>query len=68
MLDRFSRFLAQVRGLPIILGVTLVILNFILQFFDVDFIRFLSETNLLLHLGVVFGLLGVLLAEALGQW
>jgi hypothetical protein len=68
LLDRLSRFLAQVRGLPIILGVCLVLLNFIFQFFDIDALRFLAETNLLLHLGVVLGLLGVLLAEALGRW
>jgi hypothetical protein len=68
LLDRLSQFLARVRGLPIILGVGLVLLNFIIQFFDVDVLRFLAETNLLLHLGIVLGLLGVLLAEALGHW
>lgn len=68
LLDIFSRFLAQVRGLPIILGVSLVILNFVFQFFDIGVLRFFAETDLLLHLGVVLGLLGVLLAEALGRW
>jgi len=68
LLDRLSQFLARVRGLPIILGVGLVLLNFIMQFFDVGVLRFLAETNLLLHLGIVLGLLGVLLAEALGHW
>ena len=68
LLDRLSRFLARVRGLPIILGMCLVILNFVFQFFDGGVMGFLADTNLLLHLGVVLGLLGVLLAEALGRW
>lgn len=68
LLDRLSQLLAQVRGLPIILGVGLVILNFILQFIDIAIIRWLANTNLFLHLGVALGLLGMLLSEALGHW
>jgi hypothetical protein len=40
-----------------------VILNFIVQY--IPSLAFLGDSNLLLHLGVVVGLLGVLLAEAL---
>jgi hypothetical protein len=35
----------------------------VLQFFDLGW---LSTSNLLLHLGIVVGLIGLLLAEALG--
>jgi hypothetical protein len=68
LLDRLSQSLARVRGLPAIVAVGFVIVNYLLQFVDVPVINVLSATNLLLHLGVVVGLLGVLLAEALGSW
>ena len=62
-LDRLSAFIARYKGLPTMVAVLLVILNFVLQFFDLGW---LSSSNLLLHLGIVVGLIGVLLAEALG--
>ena len=68
LLDRISQSLAQVRGLPIIVAVGLVIVNYLLQFLDVPVINVLAATDLFLHLGVVIGLVGVLLAEALGSW
>jgi len=39
------------------------VLNFVLQFFNLGWV---STSNLLLHLGIVVGLIGLLLAEALG--
>jgi hypothetical protein len=45
------------------LAVLLVLVNFVLQFFNLGW---LSESNLLLHLGIIIGLIGLLLAEALG--
>lgn len=68
ILDRFSQVLAQVRGLPMLLAVGMVLVNFVLQFINVPVVRALAETNLFLHLAVVVGLLGVLLADALGEW
>lgn len=62
-LDRLSAFIARYKGLPTMLAVVLVILNFGLQFVDLGW---LSSSNLLLHMGIVIGLLGLLLAEALG--
>jgi hypothetical protein len=62
-LDRLSGFIARYKGLPTMLAVLLVVLNFILQFLNAGW---LSSSNLLLHVGIVVGLLGVLLAEALG--
>jgi hypothetical protein len=68
LLDRLSQFVAQVRGLPILLAVGLVLLNFLLQFVDVPVVAVLAGTNVFLHLAVIIGLLGVLLSEALGAW
>lgn len=62
-LDRLSAFIARYKGLPTMLAVVLVVVNFILQFMNLGW---LSESNLLLHLGIVVGLIGLLLAEALG--
>jgi hypothetical protein len=62
-LDRLSAFISRYKGLPTMLAVLLVVLNFVLQFLNLGW---LSSSNLLLHVGIVVGLLGVLLAEALG--
>jgi hypothetical protein len=62
-LDRLSAFIARYKGLPTMLAVVLVLLNLLLQFFDLGW---LTDSNLLLHLGIVIGLIGLLLAEALG--
>ena len=62
-LDRLSAFIARYKGLPTMVAVVLVVLNFIFQFLNLGW---LSSSNLLLHLGIVVGLIGVLLAEALG--
>ena len=62
-LDRLSAFIARYKGLPTMLAVVLVVLNFIVQFLPLGW---LSSSNLLLHLGIVVGLTGLLLAEALG--
>lgn len=66
MIDRISEYLARNKGLPVFLGVLLVILNYVVQFFaNVPVVGFLAGTNLLLHLGVIVGLLGILLGDAL---
>jgi hypothetical protein len=62
-LDRISAFIARYKGLPTMVAVVLVLLNYVLQFMNLGW---LSESNLLLHLGIVVGLIGLLLAEALG--
>ena len=66
LLKRVSNFLARVPGLPIIVAIGLVVLNFVLQFLpDWPVVGWLAHTHLLLHLGLVLGLLGVLLGDAL---
>jgi hypothetical protein len=62
-LDRLSAFIARYKGLPTMLAVLLVVLNFVVQFLPLGW---LASSNLLLHLGIVVGLIGLLLAEALG--
>ncbi|NIO70735.1 MAG: hypothetical protein GTN71_17310 [Anaerolineae bacterium] len=62
-MQNLTDFLERVKGLPILIGILLVILNFIVQ--HIPSLAFLGDSNLLLHLGVVVGLLGVLLAEAI---
>jgi hypothetical protein len=63
VLDYVSGQIARRRGLPVLLGVGLVVLNFVFQF--IPGLRVLTTGNLLLHLGVVVGLLGLLLGEIL---
>ncbi len=61
--DKTSDFLAARKGLLIIVGIFLVILNAFLQFFPQ--LGWLVSSNLLLHLGIVIGFLGILFAWAL---
>jgi hypothetical protein len=66
LLKRFSNFAARVPGLPIIIAIGLVALNFVLQFLpDWPVLGWLARTDFLLHIGLVLGFLGVLLGEAL---
>ncbi len=62
-LDNASEFFAHRKGLLPILGILLVIVNGVMQFFPNP--GWLAETDLLLHLGIIVALLGILLAWAL---
>lgn len=62
-MEVFLSFLERMKGLPIIIGIVLIVLNFIVQF--IPSLGFLTGNNLLLHLGLVVGLGGMLLAESL---
>ena len=67
--------LEKVKGLPVLIGGVLVLLNFVVRCLiyaltsgssDGGFLLFLfTDGNLLLHLGVVVGLLGVLIGDIL---
>ncbi len=66
MLDRISDWIAVRKGAPVLIGVGLVILNFIIQpFGGVPIFGMVVRSNVLLHLGVIVGLLGVLIGDAL---
>jgi hypothetical protein len=60
--DRLSEFFAQRKGLLPLVGMCLILVNLILQFFPLGW---LNSSNLLLHLGVLFAILGFMLAWAL---
>jgi hypothetical protein len=63
---RISEYLARFPGLPVIVAVGLVVVNFLLQLLpDWPVVGWLAHTHLLLHLGVILGLLGILLGDAL---
>jgi hypothetical protein len=74
-MSQFLNRLERVRGLPVLVGVGLVLLNFVVRSVafglmssseEVDFLLFLfTDGNLLLHLGVIFGLLGILIGDIL---
>ena len=65
MLDRIAEFIAVYKGVPVLLGALLVLINFVVVLLAPE--AWLARTNLLLHLGVVVGLLGILLGDALGH-
>jgi hypothetical protein len=60
--DKLSEFLAPRKGLLPLLGILLIVVNFVLQFLPTGWI---GESNLLLHIGLVIGILGLMLAWTL---
>jgi hypothetical protein len=62
-LDRASEFLAHRKGLLPLVGILLIILNFLLNLFPG--VGWFATSHLLLHLGVIIAILGFLLAQAL---
>jgi uncharacterized membrane protein YdjX (TVP38/TMEM64 family) len=65
ILDGISDYVSAHRGVPVLLGVLLVVLNYILLIIPGVQLGFVETTNLLLHVGVIVGLIGVLLGDAL---
>jgi hypothetical protein len=65
-IDRISDYISKHRGVPILLGVALVVLNYLLLIIPGVQLGFVETTNLFLHVGVIVGLLGVVLGDALG--
>ena len=65
-IERVLNFLARYRGLPVLIGVGLIILNFVLRLLPAwPVIGWLAGVDLFLHLGLVVGFIGVLLIRAL---
>jgi hypothetical protein len=63
---RISEFLARMPGVPVLVAVGLVVLNFLFQLVpDWPVVSFLARTHLFLHAGVILGLLGILLGDVL---
>ncbi|NTU64069.1 MAG: hypothetical protein HGB05_11890 [Chloroflexi bacterium] len=65
LLDRISDYVSGHRGVPVLIGVLLVVLNYLLLIIPGVQLGFVETTNLFLHLGVIVGLIGVLLGDAL---
>jgi hypothetical protein len=66
LLKSLSNFLARQPGLPILLAVGLILLNFVAQLLPSwPVIEWLTSTYLLLHLGLVLGFLGILFGDIL---
>ena len=62
-LDRASEYLAHRKGLLPLVGILLIVINFILSFFPE--IGWISTSNFLLHFGLILAIFGLLLAQAL---
>jgi len=62
-IDWLDEFLAHRKGLLLLISILLVIINFIFQL--IPGIGWLASSNLFLHLGVIVGLIGVMVAWAL---
>jgi len=62
LLSNLSSFFSNRKGLLIFIAIILVILNFILGLITTSWV---AQSNLLLHLGIVIGFLGLLVAWAL---
>ena len=63
LIDRASEYFAHRKGLLPLIGMVLVIINFILPFFFG--INWVTGSNLFLHLGVLIAIFGMMLAWAL---
>jgi hypothetical protein len=63
LVDNASNYFAHRKGLLPLLGILLVIINFILPF--IFGLNVITGSNLFLHLGVIVAIFGMMLAWAL---
>jgi hypothetical protein len=64
LLDHASNYFAHRKGLLPLLGILLIIINYILPFiFGLD--NLVTGSNLFLHLGIIIAIFGMMLAWAL---
>jgi hypothetical protein len=61
LLDWLSDFFANYPGFVPLLGLLLVVINFILQIFPGPDGGWLVESNILLHIGIILAMIGFLL-------
>ena len=68
-IENLSTLLARQRGLPVVLGIVLVIVSFVAQGINVGVESQTLELIgvITLHVGVLIALIGLLLAEPLGK-
>lgn len=66
LFKRISEFLAQRKGLPVLIAIGLILINQILNFLPPwPVVGWLAQTDLCLHLGAILGLFGIILGDAL---
>jgi hypothetical protein len=65
LVDKASNYFAHRKGLLPLIGIVLVIVNFILPFLGLSLDSFLVASNLFLHLGVIVAIFGMMLGLAL---
>lgn len=63
LIDKLSEFLAHRKGLLPLIGLLFILVNLILQFFIPP--GWFTQSNLLLHVGLIIAILGLMLAWAL---
>ena len=63
LIDKASDFFSHRKGFLPLLGILLVIVNFLLPFFVTS--NFITVSNLFLHLGIIVAIMGFMLAWAL---
>ena len=63
LVDRASDYFAHRKGLLPLLGILLVIINYVLPF--LIGLNIVTQSNLFLHLGVIVAIFGIMLAAAL---
>jgi hypothetical protein len=65
-IKRTTDFLARYPGLPVLVGVGLIVLNFVCRLLPAwPIVGWMAQVDFLLHLGLVVSLIGVLLIRAL---
>lgn len=62
LLDRVGHFLGEKPGMLPLIGVGLIVLNFILQLFPTNWV---ADVDLFLHIGLIISLVGILLIRPL---
>ena len=64
LLDTLNKYLSERRGLLPIIGIVLIVINFLLQIvLNEDVWR--ASSNLFLHLGLIVAIIGILLIRPL---
>jgi hypothetical protein len=64
LIDKASDYFAHRKGLLPLIGIVLVVINYILPFiFGLD--NLITGSNLFLHLGIIIAIFGMMLAWAL---
>ena len=62
-MQQITEFLAHVKGVPVIVGLTMIILSLVGHL--IPWLSFLAWDDLLLHLGLIIGLGGLLFTDTL---